>query len=72
MRLSDFLARVGTNIKAARRRAGLRQIDVYEKIGLTYRHYQNIEAGKVNLTVFTLCRIAKLFRTRLSELIEGC
>jgi transcriptional regulator with XRE-family HTH domain len=72
MRLPDYLKKIGRNIKNARERKGLRQIDVYEKTGLTYRHYQNIEAGRINLTVSTLCRLSKLFETKVSDLIEGC
>ena len=50
----------------------MRQIDVTEKIGLTYRHYQNIEAGRVNLTVWTLCRLAELFGADIKNLVEDC
>jgi transcriptional regulator with XRE-family HTH domain len=70
--MRDYLRKVGKNIRAARLRSGLRQIDVNERIGLTYRHYQNIEAGKVNLTISTLCRLATLFKAPISELVEGC
>ncbi len=72
MRLTEYLKRIGRNIRTARKQAGLRQIDVHEKAGLTYRHYQNIEAGRINLTVSTLCRIAKLFNARIADLIDGC
>ncbi len=72
MKLRDYLKRVGKNIRTARLRSGLRQIDVNEQIGLTYRHYQNIEAGRVNLTVATLCRLATLFKASISDLVEGC
>jgi transcriptional regulator with XRE-family HTH domain len=72
MRVSDYLKKIGRNIREARLRAGLTQIDVYEKTGVTYRHYQNIEAGKINLTVATLCRLAKVFKIPISRLIEGC
>lgn len=72
MNLDGYLRRIGRNIRNARIRAGLRQIDVNMQIGLTYRHYQNIEAGKINCTISTLCRLAKLFRTSVSALVEDC
>ena len=72
MRMQPFLKALGQNIREARIRAGLRQIDVNEKIGLTYRHYQNIEAGRVNMTVGTLCRLSLLFKTSVHELLKEC
>lgn len=69
MKLTDYLRQVGRNIKAARLRAGLRQVDVNERIG-TYRHYQNIEAGKVNVTITTLYRLSKLFQSSIEDLIR--
>jgi transcriptional regulator with XRE-family HTH domain len=66
------MKRVGQNIRDARMAAGLRQIDVNMKAGLTYRHYQNIEAGKINVTLSTLCRLAKLFKTSVRDLVDGC
>jgi transcriptional regulator with XRE-family HTH domain len=72
MKLAAYLHTVGLTIKAARVRAGLRQIDVNERTGLTYRHYQNIEAGKVNVTVGTLCRLARLFKLSIKDLLHEC
>ncbi|MEW6056607.1 MAG: helix-turn-helix transcriptional regulator [Bdellovibrionota bacterium] len=65
-----YLRQVGLNIRSMRERCGLRQIDVQEKTGLNHRHYQNIEAGKVNVTVETLCKLAKLFRVKIEELVK--
>lgn len=72
MRVTYFLKSLGKNLRKARMRAGLRQIDVNEKIGLTYRHYQRIEAGQVNLTVTTLCKLCVLFETPMEDVLEGC
>jgi transcriptional regulator with XRE-family HTH domain len=51
-------------------RRGYRQQDVEELIGLTYRHYQSIEAGKINVKVGTLRDLAKLYKTTVSELTK--
>ncbi len=67
MTFGTYLRHVGLNIKAARVKAELRQADVEEKTGINYRYYQRIEAGKVNLTLETLYRLAKAFKTNIEE-----
>jgi transcriptional regulator with XRE-family HTH domain len=66
---SKYLEQVGKNIKQARQKAGLRQVDIEEKIGLNYRHFQDIEAGKSNLSIETLFRLARLFKVEVAELV---
>jgi transcriptional regulator with XRE-family HTH domain len=68
--IKAYLGRVGKKIQKARKTAGLRQIDVNQRIGLTYRHYQDIEAGKVNMTIGTLYRLSTLFKANIRDLIE--
>jgi transcriptional regulator with XRE-family HTH domain len=70
MQLKLHLRQLGKNIKAARKSCGLKQVEVYEGCGLTYRHYQNIEAGKVNVTVDTLLRLSKLFKISMRDLFD--
>ena len=71
MLFSKYLEQVGRNIRAARIKAELRQVDIEEKIGLNYRHYQDIEAGKSNLSIETLYRLAKLFKVDVKELVSS-
>ena len=68
-RIQSYLKQVGKNIRKAREKSVLRQIDVEEKTGLTYRHYQSIEAGKINVTISTLFRLARLFKVKVSDLV---
>lgn len=70
MKQKVYLQQLGRNIKAARVRQGLRQRDVEELIGLTYRHYQSIEAGRVNVRVGTLFDLAALYKTTVEELVR--
>ena len=70
MKFDSLLQKIGLNIRTARLKAGLRQIDVEARSGLTYRHYQNIETGRVNVTVATLYRLSKLFKVDVSELVN--
>jgi transcriptional regulator with XRE-family HTH domain len=65
----NYLRQVGKNIKAARIKAGMAQMEVHERSGITYRHYQNIEAGKVNISAQTLFRLARLYRTKVEDLV---
>ncbi len=67
---SRYLRLLGRNIKAARASSGLKQIDVSTGSGLSYRHYQNIEAGKVNVTIETLFRLAKLYKISIRDLVN--
>jgi transcriptional regulator with XRE-family HTH domain len=67
MTFKSFLLQVGRNIKAVRIRRGLRQVDVEERTGIDYKYYQEIESGRVNVTLKTLYRLAKLFRVKISE-----
>ena len=41
-----------------------------EKFGLSYKYYQRIEAGKVNLTLKTIERIAEAFGIDVVELLS--
>ena len=69
-KLETYLKQIGRNLKAARARRGYRQQDIEELIGLNNRHYQNIEAGKVNVRIGTLRDLAKLFKTTVEELVR--
>lgn len=61
---------VGRNIKAARIKSGLRQIDIEEKVGISSRYYQYIEAGTVNVTLKTLYTLANLFDVEIDVLVK--
>lgn len=48
---------------------GLSQEEVAERIGIATRHYQKIEAGELNVTVATLCKVADALRTEAATLL---
>lgn len=70
MKTERYLERVGTNIREARHKAGLRQIDIEKRLGLTYRYYQTIEAGRANITLKTLLQLAELFKVDPDKLAK--
>lgn len=67
---SRYLRQVSRNLKNARIASGLTQIEVHARTGLAYRHYQNLEAGRVNLTLETLYRLAKTFEVTVEILVR--
>jgi len=59
-------------LKQLRKRAGLTQEAFAEKAGMSYKYYQQIEAGrKRDLRLSTLEKLARAHRIRLSELLRG-
>jgi transcriptional regulator with XRE-family HTH domain len=66
---TTFLEKVGSRIKSFRHQAGLTQAKVSDEIGMPYRRYQSIEAGKANLTLKSVFRIARYFRRQPKTLL---
>jgi transcriptional regulator with XRE-family HTH domain len=58
---------IGDRIRAIRKKRGLKQEDM-ERFGLSYKYYQKIERGKVNVTLSTLEKIAKALDIDIKEL----
>jgi transcriptional regulator with XRE-family HTH domain len=58
---------IGNRLKEIRKGKGLRQEDM-DGLGLSYKYYQRIEAGKVNLTLNTLEKIAKALNIDATDL----
>lgn len=69
MAYKQFLKQVAENIKRMRKKCGLTQEDM-AKFGFNIRHYQDVEGGKVSITLETLYRIAKSFQIDPSKLIK--
>lgn len=58
---------VGKRIRELRKKRGLRQEDM-ENFGLNYRYYQDIEAGRANLTLGTIEKVASAFGVNSADL----
>jgi len=50
--------RVGINLRALRQSAGLTLRKAAELAEIHWRHLQKIEAGEINITLYTLVRLA--------------
>jgi transcriptional regulator with XRE-family HTH domain len=64
-----FLKRIATNIRRFRTKAGLTQMDMLDH-GFNYRHYQRLESGDTGYNLLTLFRLAKIFKVKVSALID--
>lgn len=60
---------VASNIRRLREARGLTQWDMSAH-GFNYRHYQKLESGKYSFNLFTLFRLSKVFKVKLSEFIK--
>jgi DNA-binding XRE family transcriptional regulator len=70
-RVVAVLARLGRRVRRLRNERGLTQEDAAGKASLDPKHFQEIEAGRVNVTVASLVGIAKALGVTLAELFDG-
>lgn len=66
-----LLIRLGERIRAARTAAGMSQQDVADASGMKQGFVWRIEAGRQNLTVRNLDRMATAVGTTMSALLDG-
>jgi transcriptional regulator with XRE-family HTH domain len=60
---------IGTRLKEVRKAKGLSQRELGE-LGINHKYYQRIEAGKVNLTLGSLQKLASALGVRVLELFQ--
>lgn len=70
MDLPTLRRRLGTNVRRARWAAGLTQEEAAAKTGIDFRHYQEIEQGRVDLKLSTLHALADGFRATIAAFVE--
>lgn len=56
-----FLKEFGKTLKVTRKQMGLSQVSAAQSMHIDYRHYQNIEGGKINLRLDTLIKLVKFY-----------
>lgn len=69
--LDAAVARFTANLRAARKRAKMSQLQVALASGIPQGHYSRIETGKHDPGVRTLLRIAAALKTTPAELFAG-
>ena len=62
---------VGANIKAARKRAGYKQVQVAEILKIDQRQYSRYETGKFEINYYLMAFLSKLYDTPIDEFFEG-
>ena len=61
MEMESFLKEFGKQLKTTRKQMGLSQVNAAQNMRIDYRHYQNIEGGKINLRLDTLIKLVKFY-----------
>ncbi len=61
MEMEAFLKEFGKSLKTTRKQMGLSQVTAAQNMRIDYRHYQNIEGGKINLRLDTLMKLVKFY-----------
>ena len=64
-----ILSKVGQSIKALRNQRGWSQDRLSEASGVDRTFIGKIERGEVNVSIITLCEIARALNTDLKELL---
>lgn len=61
LEMEPFLKEFGKTLKQTRKTMGLSQVTAAQNMRIDYRHYQNIEGGKINLRLDTLMKLVKFY-----------
>ena len=67
--LTNDLRTIGNRLLTYRKRAGLTQIEVAERAGLSDRTYADIERGSVNMRLSTILRICDVLHITPNEIL---
>ena len=72
MSKEEILKKVGSKIREVRISKGLSQVELVAKMELSTdpNNISRLEAGRNNLTVFTLARIAKALEVPMKDLVD--
>ena len=63
------MTQFGARLKLLRKSKNLKQTDIAAILGVTPRHYQDIEYGKINVPALTLVALADYFDVSLDYLV---
>ncbi len=67
---SEYLRRIGDNIRAARNRKGYSQEEFADIAGFCRSYFTEIETGKRNISVLNLIKILKALDVNIDKLIR--
>ena len=61
--------KIGKKLKEARKKLGLKQVDVAKKADISFNYYARIERDEENPTLETIERILKVLKVRSSDIL---
>lgn len=67
---NDLYPRFGRNLRKARLKAGLSQMQIAKSIRADKSYISNLEQGKKNPTLFTISKLAKGIGISISKLLQ--
>jgi HTH-type transcriptional regulator/antitoxin HipB len=67
--VTEPLAAIGLRVRAARHAAGMQQHELAERIGTSRGTVANLEAGRQDVTISTITKIAAALRVDASHLL---
>lgn len=72
MKKEDLLEIIGNNIKIARQKKGIAQVDLAARMegNIDTTNISRIEAGRTNPTIYTLYRISEALEVPMEDLIH--
>ena len=62
---------LAANVRRLRKARGMTQESAAHEIGIVPRHFQKLEAGELNITLHTLCKVASALRVGVAELFAN-
>lgn len=65
----EILEEFSKRLHQLRKERGLRQKDMAEFFGMTLRNYQRIDAGEIDISATTLCKLADYFGVSVDYLL---
>lgn len=67
--LGEFHRLLGLKLKQLRKKLRITQVEAAAGLGMNYRHYQDIEAGKSDIKMSSLLKISAFFKVSMDELM---
>lgn len=70
MQQGQFLKILAEAIRQKRKEMGISQVSACREIGVDYRHYQNIEGGKINMRIDTMLLLMQFYKISMAIFFE--
>lgn len=68
VKIQNFLKNFGNTLKSKRKMMKINQATAAENLAINYRHYQDIEGGKINLKTNTLLKLTNYYNIKLADI----